>query len=335
MVTNALRTRMLILAAFVIGVAVGIGVARFHHAFGTKPDHTHRSLRLAGYRYVNPLLECEIYQDQLDNSELEPFKYKVERLIKERVATGEVKTVSVYFRDLNDGPWFGINSREQFSPASLMKLPVMIGWLKKAEADPTLLKRTLTFDDGEDWNAQQNIKPQVAIERGKKYTVEDLIYRMMAHSDNNAWHLLFKNIDVNFLDKILADLNVNYDPTKEEDFMTVKAYSSIYRILYNASYLSKEMSEKALEYLVHIDFKDGIVAGVPAGVTVASKFGERTLGNNGEIKQLHEFGIVYYPKSPYLLGIMTRGEDFGRSAGVIRDISRLVYEEINRQIKRQ
>jgi beta-lactamase class A len=271
----------------------------------------------------------------VDNSELEPFKYKVERLIKERVAAGEIKAVSVYFRDLNDGPWFGINSQEQFSPASLMKLPVMIGWLKKAEADPTLLKRTLTFDDGEDWNAQQNIKPQVAIERGKKYTVEDLIYRMMAHSDNNAWHLLFKNIDVNYLDKILADLNVNYDPTKEEDFMTVKAYSSIYRILYNASYLSKGMSEKALEYLVHIDFKDGIVAGVPAGVTVASKFGERTLGNNGEIKQLHEFGIVYYPKSPYLLGVMTRGEDFGRSAAVIRDISHLVYEEINRQSKRQ
>lgn len=331
---KGIRGWLLLAGVFAAGVTVGMFAAGRLPCLAKRPViHLHRTLRLSGYRYVNPLLECEIYQDQLDNHELEPFKYKVERLIKERVAKGDAQTVSVYFRNLNDGPWFGINSREKFSPASLMKVPVMIGWLKKAESDPRLLKKTLVYDDGEDWNEQQNIKPSIAIVQGKGYTVEDLIFRMMAYSDNNAWHLLFKNIDVAYLDHILADLDVNYDPDKDEDFMTVKAYSSFYRVLYNASYLSREMSEKALAYLALEDFKDGILAGVPAGVDVASKFGERTLGANREIKQLHEFGIVYFPKNPYLLGVMTRGADFSRLTGVIRDISRLVYEEVDRSAK--
>jgi len=90
------------------------------------------------------------------------------------------------------------------------------------------------------------------------------------------------------------------------------------------------MSEKALKYLSHIDFHEGIAGGVPAGVPVASKFGEKVL-DDGKVVELHEFGIVYHPRGPYLLGVMTKGSDLGRQSAVIREISRLIYAEIDTQ----
>jgi hypothetical protein len=104
--------------------------------------------------------------------------------------------------------------------------------------------------------------------------------------------------------------------------VTAHGYSGFFRILFNAAYLNKEMSEKALELLSHEDFPRGMVAGVPPGVVVASKFGEKV--DVGDV-QLHEFGIVYHRKGPYILGVMTRGRDLARQAEVIRKVSALVY----------
>jgi CO/xanthine dehydrogenase FAD-binding subunit len=55
---------------------------------------------------------------------------------------------------------------------------------------------------------------------------------------------------------------------------------------------------------------------------VASKFGEKV--DVGDV-QLHEFGIVYHRRGPYILGVMTRGRDLARQAEVIRKVSALVY----------
>jgi beta-lactamase class A len=100
------------------------------------------------------------------------------------------------------------------------------------------------------------------------------------------------------------------------------------------------MSEKALRYLSRSAFRDGIVAGIPSNVDCAVKFGERTIpveagSDNGEreMKQLHEFGIVYHPNRPYLMGVMARGEDPGKLTHVIREVTTLIYEEVDRQLR--
>jgi beta-lactamase class A len=98
------------------------------------------------------------------------------------------------------------------------------------------------------------------------------------------------------------------------------------RVLYNASYLSREMSEKALDYLLASDYKDGLVAGLPPGTQVAHKFGEY---EREDMNQLHDCGIVYYPRHPYILSVMTRGSDKQMMADTIAEISRLIYEEVD------
>jgi beta-lactamase class A len=107
--------------------------------------------------------------------------------------------------------------------------------------------------------------------------------------------------------------------------MNIKEYVSLFRVLFNVSYLNKEASEKALELLTRVEFKDGLPAGLPANIVVAHKFGERIV--NG-LSQLHDCGIVYYPSHPYLICIMTRGADFTQLSKHIQEISKITYDEM-------
>ncbi|MBT0664577.1 serine hydrolase [Geobacter pelophilus] len=99
--------------------------------------------------------------------------------------------------------------------------------------------------------------------------------------------------------------------------------------------MNKEMSERALEYLAVEEFPFGIASGIPVGVTVAGKFGEKESGPNLQVKSLHDYGIVYHAKQPYLICIMTEGDNFYNLAPIIHEISRTVYEEVENQTRSQ
>jgi beta-lactamase class A len=248
-------------------------------------------------------------------------------ILSEKKKEGKIAVASVYFRDLNNGPWFGINIHESFAPVSLLKVPLMIGWLKKAESSPEVLQRKIRYVRPNSTIPEQTINPQKMIVPGETYSVEDLIRRMISHSDNQASDLLFTHMDQDWFRQTHKDLGI-IAPYSEKpmDYITVKSYSSFFRVLYNASYLSREMSEKALDYLLASDYKDGLVAGLPPGTQVAHKFGEY---EREDMNQLHDCGIVYYPRHPYILSVMTRGSDKQMMADTIAEISRLIYEEVD------
>jgi len=45
--------------------------------------------------------------------------------------------------------------------------------------------------------------------------------------------------------------------------------------------------------------------------------------------QIHDCGIVYYPKNPYILCIMTRGTDFAVQERAIQDLSKFIYNKVD------
>ncbi len=95
--------------------------------------------------------------------------------------------------------------------------------------------------------------------------------------------------------------------------------------------MKKVLSEKALEFLSDVEFTKGLVAGVPKNIAVSHKFGERSIIDSEDIKQLHDCGIIYYPDRPYLLCVMTRGKNLDVLTDNVRVISYLVYDEIESQ----
>ena len=298
-------------------------------------DHSQRRIASTGYEFTSPLLDVELPEGLNVNNEPHPFKYKVAAYIKKKIESREVINVSVYYRDLHDGPWFGINQKTEFNPASMMKIAVMVAWLKRAEKDPSVLKQRMKYQELDKSVPRQYTKPSREIVLGQSYSIDELLHYMMNYSDNKATSLLYKALSEKELGDVLDSMDVNNIPNEEGNSLTVHGYSGFFRILYNAAYLNRDMSEKALQLLSLQDFPEGIVAGVPKGIKVAAKFGEVVPENPGEDIQLHEFGIVYHPQNHYILGIMTRGRDFSRQAEIIRDISRMIYIEVDSNIKNQ
>lgn len=287
------------------------------------------------YKFTNPILDFELPQE-ISNSVFANgiLKDFVENL-KDDFG---ISHVSVYFRDLNNGPWVGIEEKEYFSPASMLKTPLMISLLKWSEYDKAVLDKVAVAEDRFFVNLmpQHNIVNTVI--KGQSYTLLELATKMIQNSDNVAATMLYEYIPQNFIDDTFTNIGVPIVTEGEDTLIRVKDIASFYRVLFNASYLNRENSEKALSILSNSTYGNGLVAGIPKDISVAHKFGERfssgVLFKSGLIPegdvQLHDCGIIYYPGKPYILCILTRGDNFKEQENVISEISKFVYKRISK-----
>lgn len=314
---------LIMLAVFVSGLLSGWGISYIFRA-----EVFFEERRAGQHEFINPILECE-GPEELKGREMASLKGKIDALINEEIRENKAKDVSVYFREMNGGQWFGIGDKGLFPPGSLLTMPVLIGYLKQVEAEPGTLQRKIKFDSRLQ-SYFHYINPSKTMEFGKSYTIEDLIYRMVVHSDDDAAHLLIQHDDAKNYERVFKDLGLTVPPETGAYGISALDYASFFRVLFNASYLNEEMSNLALKILNNADFNKGIVLGVPSNVPVAQKFGELT---TEDYKQFHDCGIVYYPGYPYLLCVMTSGDDYEDLASLIGEISRQTYDEVDSQMQ--
>jgi beta-lactamase class A len=319
----------LLVCIHLVGIILGY---YFRDVISAQKDFDSRpyAIRSDGYKYINPLLDCENALDSDENKALDPFENKVRELLVQYAEVNAITALAVYFRDLNNGPWFSFDPDEKFSPASLLKVPFLMAILKQAEHDPTLLANKLLYNGNSDFNSIQNIKPYKKLKKGEFYTVEQLLHQMIIHSDNNASALLEDFFGVDILKEVHKMAGM---PEISIGGVSVVEYARFFRLLYNASYLNREMSEKALAIAAQVSAADGLIAAVPPDIKVAHKFGEQISIIDGvdELIQLHECGIIYYPQHPYILCVMTKGNSFETLDDAIMQISHVVYDGVNAQ----
>lgn len=288
---------------------------------------------LSNLNFINPEPGCELYEDKLERMSIlqETLETQINGYLESKRAT----RISVFTRDLKTKRFAGVNDSDTFYMASLIKLPLAIAYYRLSEITPDLFSQQLTFTNLENQYATQNIQPKDKLIIGKTYKVKDLIYHMLAYSDNSAAELLIRNfVSKDYLQKILSSLGLQtVVNSQEEDFVTAKSYAAVIRILYNSSFVNRNSSNEVLKMLSDSDFTIGAVFNLPKDVIVAHKFGERTVinsNNEAVFRQLHDCGIVYAKKGkePYTFCIMTEGQDYSNLESIIQNISKTIYEGI-------
>lgn len=289
-----------------------------------------KEIRTGGYNFINPLLDY--YEANSSNITTNKILQKeINDFIAKKIAAKDITSASVYYRDLNLGPWIGINENVEYSPASLLKVPYLIAALKEAELHPDFMQKQEVFIPRPD-QLTKSITDSFSLIPGNIYTMSDLISEMIIHSDNDAKDLVVKNIPYTTYKEVFDDLGIDiqkYDTiSNAANFLSVKQYATFFRILYNSTFLNKQMSEYALWLLSNTTFNDGIKAGIPDSVKVSHKFGERFFLNTN-MKQLHDCGIIYKYNTPYLLCVMTKGSDLKKMEQVIAGISKIVYTHVD------
>ncbi|MDP3964266.1 MAG: serine hydrolase [bacterium] len=297
------------LGLFVAGGVVGALVMKSVSASDADREPV-TQVRQSGYNFISPLLDCD---PSSSASVPGSVKQSISQSINEIMKRGTIEFVSIYYRDLNNGPWFGVNEKEEFAPASLLKVPVMMTILKQAERDPAILDEVIE-------NAAT----------GQSESVRQLIERMIIASANDALDQLNLVMEFSELEDLHKVLGISYPRVDSpENYLTVKEYASLFRVLYNASYLNREMSEYALELLSRATYAQGLVAGVPESVVVSHKYGAQS-GVLASRQQHHDCGIVYHPEQPYLICVMTKGGEYEQLISAVSSVSESVYNAVEK-----
>ncbi len=319
-----LTTRIIIAIVLLL---LGVVIGQYAENFLPGAPKSYRDVTdlTQGYTFIDPLLFCA---DRELTGQTAAYSQKLQDTLTAAVnhakQTGAISDASVLYRDLSNGPRVSVNPDLASSPASLLKVPLALSIHRRSEEDPSFLKKEVTMNIP-DQNAGEHFTAPNNAEAGKKYTIEELVDLSLIDSDNNATDLLISQLSDEELRKSYEDLGIKVPVDDPGSYtMNVGVYSSFFRILYNSSYLTREDSEEFLSDLSKSTFTKGIVAGVSAGVTVSHKFGEFQAAAGD--KQLHDCGIVYRPGRPYLLCIMTKGNDFDKLASTIATLSKTVWD---------
>jgi len=311
-------------------LATAIGTGLIGYSLGRTDPVAQEILRLGRdeFSHINPLLDYQLADETLTNRGLRVMEESVESLIAQAIATNEVIEASFYYRDLDNGPWLSVHDDVYFTPASLLKVPIMITYFKYAETNPDILTSEILYaENDESVNSYVFSESNEEIQPGTTYTVLALIERMIIYSDNAAAILLQRNIDYPSQKKVYEDFDIPLPNagSPRKPFLTARTYSGFFRILYNATYLDRAYSEMALKILSRSAFTSGIRAGLPKQTVVSNKFG--IFGNTdkpGELLQLHDCGIIYGAKD-YIICVMTTGTNLEVQAHLINEISKVVF----------
>ncbi len=270
-------------------------------------------------QFIKPLLLTDVV---VQDRSMSGLRSGIQSYINQQVSANVLQVASVYVRKMDNGSHISINENELFNPASLMKIAYLISFLEEEDLNPGKLQKRLYFDKHFVAGNNQNIV-DFQLKEKSYYTVAELLYAMIVYSDNDATTVLMQNLNNTVFKKLFSDLQLPPPPSQGEYFIGAADYAKFFRVLYSSTYLSAKSSEYAISLLLKSSFTEGICSGFDAGIPVAHKFGERILNN---VAQLHECGIVYYNDSPYLICVMSKGNNLDPLKKVMGEISGIVFQ---------
>ncbi len=311
----------------IIGILVGYNISNSQSKTIIQEPQRLRAPE-STYQFINPLIGFD-FAEKKQFVEFLSLNDKIKEYVNEQIKNKMAQEISVYFRNVQNGHWTGLNENVEYDAGSLFKVPIMIAFLKQAESDPNLLNKKVQFKENTASTKIFGNNKSTNMQKNNYYTIDDLLRLMIVDSDNNAKDLLLENIDADYLSEVFTDLGMQY-PEGRVYKISTKIYSLFFRILYNSTFLNREMSEKALMLLSQTVYNNGLTTPLPQTLKIAHKFGEYGAYEEEKLvgAQLHDCGIVYAPHNPYFICVMTQGYKIQDLEKVIQGISNIVYNHL-------
>lgn len=233
--------------------------------------------------------------------------------------------IGIYFEYLPTGTTIGINDREVFYAASLIKAPTLMFLMKNIEEGKISYDEMLTVEShhidsgfGELWKKGT----------GTKISVKDAFKYALLDSDNTAYRLLLDRVDsLGDITEVYDYLDIPRDIAGPGGGISPKNFSSILRSLYFSAYLSYDKSNEFLDTMSGPSKHDIISLPIPSSIKVANKIG--FYENETQNDVYSDCGIVYVPRRNYSLCIMVTGADnYETAKQEIQDVSGVIYKYI-------
>ncbi len=309
---------VIIIGLITLGVILAFFIGRFTVQKNTKTQTNSENIE----QY--DLLAKRIFLDNPNDTKINfaPLRQQ----LNDYVEKNNLNSGNLYFEYLPTGTSIRISGDEQLVAASLMKVPAAMDMYKANELGRLNIDNKVALEPS--W---LNKEYGTLYQKGAGYQISprNAAEIMLEQSDNTALAVVGNAIkgkladaesSINYLD---LDMTVNGDGSIS---MNARGYSSIFKCLYFSCYNSKEDSQKMLEQLT----KSKFTSRIPAGVTDKSIKIAHKIGTNFNNNQ-NDCGIVYYPKNNYLICVLIPGAESETTDQHIANISKLVYDYINKQ----
>ena len=235
---------------------------------------------------------------------------------------------SVYVWEFDNGRYVNINANEQFSAASIIKLPVLVRMFKSIEAKQMTIYDEMTLTNY--YKSSGSGELQYA-QTGRKYSLDQLAKTMIQDSDNSSTNMIMSKLggmdDINiglrewgisktYVRTWLPDMNGTNKTTALD----------LAKILYNLDnpgFLNINSREYIIDYMSHVKNNKLIAAGLGSGALFVHKTGD--IG-----KMLGDAGIVYAPNGKKYIIVILANRPYNAPQGkdFIVKASSLIYKAI-------
>lgn len=280
------------------------------------------TLSNTGFSFLDPAISNMDISNFLKTRNDYVASYKPLKIEIEQILSQSDGKFGVYFEDLEFHAWFGVNEREPFRPASLLKITTVAAILKQVEEGELSLDTKIVLNE-DDLNYRFG---NLYEKEGSTLTIKKLIETALVYSDNTAIKKLHQYMTSERWVEARLVMGLPYasvDESAAGTALTPKEFAGVFRSLYYSGYLSRAFSNWVLMLLSETEFNEGIPAGVPENIAISHKIGAWL-----EEGTVNDCGIVY-AKKPYILCIMSEGISAEEGNDVIKEISKTVYDYVS------
>jgi beta-lactamase class A len=235
--------------------------------------------------------------------------------------------VGLYIEDIETGMYMTYNAKRLFPSASVIKIPIMAAVFKYLKEKKIPETRKLTLKRHHKAPGAGKLK---YCRTGSKFTIIELVERMITESDNTATNMLVEFLGFDYLNRSFAEFGLkstnisrNVMDMKKlklgiENYTTPEDIGYLLRQIYFKKVIDEYTSEKMLNILLRQKVNDRITRGVPAGCKVAHKTG---LMRN----VCHDAGIVFHPNGVFIICVFTENiTNYSTAKNFIATVSSII-----------
>jgi len=242
--------------------------------------------------------------------------------------TGALSGVyGLYVIHLDNGFSYGVNEKEVFQAASLIKLPVMAAMYQEAEFGNLDLDEKYTLKNSDKVSGAGSLYGKPA---GYQITYRNLVGLMGKQSDNTAFNIVRKLLGDERITEVIQSVGM-LDTSLEENETTPKDVGAFFEELWQARLPATERSDggqgnivndksrdEILDDMTNTIYENWLAAGIPEDVRVAHKYGR-------EVHVVNDAGIVFTDE-PYVIVILSKGVIEIEADEIFPELARSVYE---------
>ncbi|MCH7809826.1 MAG: serine hydrolase [Chloroflexi bacterium] len=217
---------------------------------------------------------------------------------------------SVIVHNLADGRYAAINPNATYYAASLFKAPVLLEAYRQREVGIIDFATELTVDE-EVVQYDLGTLAYLGIEEGDTVLLGEAVEAMIVVSDTALANLVLGELGCGNVDSTLAGIGATTMSVSTRDLPTTAAdmYAVISAIA-TGDGVSEGSRREMLSLMAQEWFRDGVVAGIPAGTPFAHKTGSFT-------DATHDVAVVEGPAGPYIIVVLSdRSSQWGPIASV-------------------